>query len=144
MRMLARASRRVTVVVTAALALAGCGADGITGADAGLSEIVVSATIAPAGVSLSPARLGAGPIELIASNQAATSQRIMLRSARVRDDGQPLLQRSGPINPGDTTSLKATLAEGTYVVSALSPAIAPATLAVGPARAADRDELLRP
>jgi len=135
------------VGVAAALALS---ANGCGGGDDFANEprppvpITVGTTIAPARVSVSPERFGAGPIELIASNQTAISQRVTLRSESLIEGAAPLEQRTGPINPGDTASLKATLSQGTYEVTALSNAIAPATIRVGPARKGAQDQLLQP
>jgi hypothetical protein len=101
----------------------------------------VSAAISAARVTVSPARFGAGSIELIASNQTTTSQRVTLRSQGGSD---PLEQSTGPINPGDTASLTADLSQGRYVLSARSSAIDPAQIVVGAARANGADGLLQP
>ncbi len=104
----------------------------------------MSASITASNVTVSPSRLGAGTIELIASNLTATSQQLTLRSERLRNGAEPLEQRTGPINPGDTASLTADLAQGTYRVTARSGAIAAATIRVGPSRPSAKDTLLQP
>jgi hypothetical protein len=86
----------------------------------------------------------AGTIELIASNQTTTSQRVTLRSRGRPSGGEQLEQSTGPINPGDTASLKADLSPGRYLVTADSEAIAPATIVVGAARENAEDGLLQP
>jgi hypothetical protein len=140
---------RAAVAVFAALGLgiAGCGNDGeFANSPRPAAAITVSAAIAPGRVTVSPSRFGAGTIELIASNQTATSQRVTLRS-RDRDrsgGGQQLEQSTGPINPGDTASLKANLASGRYLVTVRSDAIAPATIVVGAPRRDAGDGLLQP
>jgi hypothetical protein len=131
----------IAVAVALAGAAAGCGED-FANAPGPPPQITVSAVISPAGVSVSPSRLRAGTIELIASNQTATSQRLTVQSTR--GGGRRLRQATGPINPGDTASLKATLAAGSYLVSAGSPAIEPTTIVVSEPRTGNRDRLLQP
>jgi hypothetical protein len=95
-------------------------------------------------VTVSPSRLGAGSIELIASNLTGESQQLTLSSRSLTGGGEPLEQRTGPINPGDTASLTADLAQGIYRVSTGSGAITPATIRVGPPRRSAQDELVQP
>lgn len=104
----------------------------------------ISAVVAPSQVTVSPSRFGAGPVELIASNETEISQRLTLRSERLRAGADQLEQRTAPINPGDTASLKADLTEGIYSVSARSGLIDPARIRVGPRRASGKDRLLQP
>jgi hypothetical protein len=133
------------VAVAVALALGGCGAgDEFANDERVPAPITLSAAITRSNVTVSPSRVGAGSIELIASNLTATSQRLTLRSRTLSDASDPLKQRTGPINPGDTASLTAHLAEGTYRVTTGAAAIAPATIRVGPARPSAKDELLQP
>ena len=132
----------LAVIVAVGLGLSGCGGDDDFANDPRPSTaITVSAAIMPARVTVSPARFGAGTIELIASNQTTTSQRVTLRG---RGGGDALEQTTGPINPGDTASLKADLTEGSYVVSARSSAIDPARITVGAPRDGAEDRLLQP
>lgn len=132
----------IAVVVAMALGIAGCGGgDDFANDPPAPTPITVSAAISAARVTVSPARFGAGTIELIASNQTATSQRVTLRSAGAADE---LEQSTGPINPGDTASLTADVTQGRYVVSARSSAIDPAQIIVGAPRDASADALLQP
>jgi hypothetical protein len=131
--------------VALALGAGGCGDDGDFGnVPRPPTEITVGATIAPKRVSVSPARLGGGPIELLVSNQTRTSQRLTLASETLATGGHTLKQGTGPINPGDTASLKATLDPGTYTVSVEDDGIAPARIVVGPRRPSGQDQLLQP
>jgi hypothetical protein len=132
------------VVVALAAGLAGCGGDGEFGNEQRApAPITLSAAITPTNVTVSPSRLGSGTIELIASNLTSTSQQLTLSSQSLQGGAEPLEQRTGPINPGDTASLTADLTRGTYRVTTRSDAIAPATIRVGPARRA-QDQLLQP
>lgn len=131
--------------VALAFGAAGCGADGeFANDERSATRLTVSASITGNDVSVSPSRLGAGPIELLASNLTSTSQRLTLRSQALTDGAEPLQQRTGPINPGDTASLTADLVQGTYRVTTGARAIAPALLRVGPARPDGQDQLLQP
>lgn len=133
------------LAVAVAPATGGCGADDEFANDARApTRLTLSASITPANVTVSPSRLGAGPIELIASNLTSTSQRLTLRSEGSRGAAQPLQQRTGPINPGDAASLTADLVQGTYRLTAGSGAVAPATIRVGPPRPDAQDQLLQP
>jgi hypothetical protein len=135
------------VAVFAALGLgaAGCGSDDeFANSPRPAAAITVSAAISPERVTVSPARIGAGTIELIASNLTATSQQLTLRSQTLKGGADPLEQRTGPINPGDTASLTADLVQGTYRVTTRSGAITAATIHVGPPRPSAKDTLLQP
>jgi hypothetical protein len=135
----------VAAVVALGLALTGCGGDDeFANSPRPAPPITVSAAISAGRVTVSPANFGAGAIELIASNQTKTSQRLTLRSRAIGRTGPPLEQSTGPINPGDTASLKADLAQGSYVVSARSSSIDPAQIAVGAPRTSAADSLLQP
>jgi len=132
------------VAVVLALGVGGCGGDEFANDERAPGPIMLSASITPSNVTVSPARLGAGTVELIASNLTSTSQQLTLRSLSLSGGGAPLQQRTGPINPGDTASLTADLTRGTYRVTTRSGAIDPATIRVGPARASATDQLLQP
>jgi hypothetical protein len=133
------------VGVALAVAIAGCGGDDdFANDERAPARITLSAAITPSDVTVSPARLGAGSIELIASNLTRTSQQLTLRSETLSAGTSPLEQRTGPINPGDTASLTADLTPGTYRVTARSGAIRPATIRVGPRRPGASDQLLQP
>ncbi len=125
-------------------ALGGCGGDDFANDRRAAPAITVGAVVTVKGVTVSPARVGAGMVELLASNQTSRSQRVQLRSVRLPRGATRLAQSTGPINPGGAASLKADLAEGTYVVSVRSSAIAAATLVVGSPRSSGSDRLLQP
>jgi hypothetical protein len=134
------------VTIALALGLAGCGGgdDDFANDARRPAPITLSASITPSSVTVSPSRLGAGTIELIASNLTSTSQQLTLSSQTLTAGADPLEQRTGPINPGDTASLTADLVQGTYRVTTRSGAITAATIRVGPARPSAKDQLLQP
>jgi hypothetical protein len=89
-------------------------------------------------VSVSPRRIGAGPITIVASNQSGASRRLTIEGPRLR-------QSLGPINPQDTATLKVTVNSGSYTISADGTGgPKPAELSVGPKRPSAQNELLLP
>ena len=108
------------------------------------SPIVISASISPERVSVSPREFGAGPVTLIVTNQTESSQEITLETDEIGGDAPGIEQRSGPINPGDTASLKADLAEGSYRVGVDGSGIGASSLRVGAQRESAQNDLLQP
>ena len=93
-------------------------------------------------VTISPKRVGAGPVILNVSNQAKEAHTVTLEGAGTTDT-------VGPVNPLDTAQLQQTLKPGTYTVKAgskqaTSTEIQPFTLNVGPPRDSSSNELLLP
>ena len=140
----AGAKRPAVVVLALAACAGGCGGDDFANDARAAPATSVGAVVTVKGVSVSPPRLTAGTVELLASNQTPTSQRVQLRSEQLADGASPLAQSTGPINPGGTASLKADLSEGTYVVTASGKRIPAATIVIEPARGNGSDRLLQP
>ncbi len=134
----------VACALTAALAAGACGRDDFANERRPAEPITVSAVIAPQRVTVSPSRFGACTIVLLVSNQTSRSQRLQLRSERLRAGGTRLAQRTGPINPGATATLTAAVDAGTYVVAAGSAGIEPTRLVVGAPRRSAQDRLRQP
>lgn len=139
------ASGRGTLVGCAgalALAVAGCGSNsGYKNEPRPPSPIVVSASISDHGVSVSPTRFGAGPIDIVITNQSHQAQRLVL---------EPHGQRTGqktetaPIDPTNTAELKADVSEGRWSIRASGSGIRSATLHVGRERPSAQSKLLQP
>jgi len=106
------------------------------------TPIVVGAAITDGRVSVSPRQFGAGPVTLIVTNQTQRAREVTLETDELGGESGGIRQSSGPINPGDTASLKANLARGTYRVS--TDRGGSASLRVGPSRPSAQDELLQP
>ncbi len=106
------------------------------------SPIVVSAAITDSSVSVSPRKFGAGPVTLIVTNQTQRAQEVTLETDEIGGSSGGIRQSSGPINPGDTASVKAELESGTYRVGV--DGAGGASLEVGPSRPTAQDELLQP
>lgn len=108
------------------------------------APIVVSAAVTDNRVSVSPREFGAGPVNLIVTNQTERAQELTLETDEIGGDAPGIQQSTGPINPGDTASLKADLASGTYRVAVDSQNIRAAALDVGEERESAQNELLQP
>src|SRR5437588_2516735 len=105
-------------------------------------------------VSVSPGRVGAGPVVLIVTNQASSSETLKILPAGAA--ATQSLADTGPINPQGTTQVSVNFtSQGDYTIAtgsggstdaALSTAasIRPATLHVGPARPNASNQLLQP
>lgn len=132
--------RQGATLAVAGLMLGACGGDDDDYANNPRppAPIVVTAAIGSERVSVSPARFGAGPIELKVANLTDASQRLTLSGP----GGGP--RQTGPINPRETATLKVDVASGEYEVSVDGGGIRPAEVRVGPARPSAQNDLLQP
>jgi hypothetical protein len=107
------------------------------------AAIYLTGTIKDSGVTVSPSKIGAGPVVIMISNQTQASHTLTL------DGGTIPPVRTGPINPADTGQIKRTLAPGSYVVragseKAVTREIPPAHLVIGKPRPSSNDQLELP
>jgi len=138
-------ARALAVAVVLTGTLAACGdEDDYENDPRPPSPIVVSGVVTENRVSVSPRTFGAGPINLIVTNQTDQSQDITLETDEIGGSEAGIQQRTGPINPGDVASLKADLKQGTYRVGVDSENIRAAALDVGSERPSAQNELLQP
>jgi hypothetical protein len=131
-----------SAAVLACLGLVACGEEDFENEPRPPVPLQLTGVITPERVTISPNRLGAGPIELTISNQTEASHSVILK-------GEGVEERVGPVNPQDTATLQKTLPPGQYVVSAGSEEavereIRGATIVVGRERDPSNDELLLP
>lgn len=106
------------------------------------SPIILTAAISKNEVSVSPRAFGAGPVSLVITNLTSAAQEITFETA---GGAAGFTQQTGPINPGDTATLKAQIDKpGKVTVKVQGDGIQPAELDVGPQRASAQDELLQP
>jgi hypothetical protein len=145
-----RATRRSCVAVAVAIGVSlpasGCGGEESDYANDPRppATITIAARIGDDRISVSPREFGAGPIELIVSNQTEQAQELTLETDEIGGDAPGIEQNSGPINPGDAARLKVDLRTGTYKVAVDGDGIAPAKLSVGDERESAQNELLQP
>jgi hypothetical protein len=126
-----------------ALALAGCGG-GEDFANEPRPPVTLELTgvITKDEVTISPNKVGAGPVVITFSNQSGQSRTLKL-------DGNGIQESVGPINPLATAKLQKTLEPGRYKVTAGSEKatakpIQAATLVIGKERASASDKVLLP
>jgi hypothetical protein len=137
-------TRWIAPVAGVMLVLAGCGGDDDDFANNPRppAPIELTGVITKQKVTVSPDRVGAGPIVLIVSNQSEDSRTLTLEGEQVRE-------RVGPIAPLDTAQIQRTLRPGRYEVKAgseraLAREIEPAALAIGKERKSSSGETLLP
>jgi hypothetical protein len=135
--------RTAFVVLAMTLALAGCGG-GSDFANKPRPPVPLELTgvITNQKVTISPSKVGAGPVEIKVSNQSGKVRMLVL-------DGNGIQESVGPINPLDVGTLQKTLKPGRYTVKAGSEVatakeIVPATLVIGKERASGSDRVLLP
>ena len=93
-------------------------------------------------VTVSPAKIGAGPVEITISNQTDSVRTVMLQ-------GETIKEQQGPVQPGDTATIQKTLEPGSYEVragseKAVRKEIQPAVLTIGKERPNSNNALLQP
>jgi hypothetical protein len=136
--------RRVTVsVALAALALAGCGGGkDFENKPRPPVTLELTGVITKEELTISPSKVGAGPVEIKVSNQSGASRTLTI-------DGNGIQESVGPINPLDVGTLQKTLTPGRYTVKvgsekATATQIKPATLVIGKERQSASDKVLLP
>jgi hypothetical protein len=131
------------LLATAAMTAAGCGgASHFKNEPRPPAPVQLTGVITDKGVTVSPDRVGAGPVILLISNQTQQAHTITLDGGNTKDT-------VGPINPLDTAKLQQTLEQGDYQVKAgssqaLSKELKAGTLTVGPRRRSSADQVLLP
>ncbi len=137
-----RASVRAAIPI-GVLALAGCGSKGATFANDPRppAPINVTAAISDGRVAVSPARIGAGPVILVVSNQSTSSQELSVSSTDGGASDAPT--KSGPVNPQGTAQVQVDLKPGSYSIDG-GRGTRPAILTVGAQRGSAQNQLLQP
>jgi hypothetical protein len=137
--------RIVIGLAAATLALAGCGSDSDYANDPRPpSPINVTAAISDSKVTVSPRQFGAGPIVLIVANETQHPQRVTLQTNELGGKQGGIRQRTAPINPDGTATLKVDVRQGTYQVSTDGDGIRAAAVIVGKPRKSAQNDLLQP
>lgn len=140
-----RAAALVAGSALVAVALAGCGGeDKFANKPRPPVPLQLTGVITEERVTVSPDRVGAGPVIITVSNQTQRSHTITLEG-----DGVQVRETVGPVNPLDTARIQQTLPQGSYEVRAGSSQAMPkeiraAKLEIGPPRKSSSGEVLLP
>jgi hypothetical protein len=134
--------RACAALAVAAVLVAGCGKEDFKNEARAPIREALTGVIQDDAVTVSPSKLGAGPVEITISNQTDRRHSITL-------EGKSVIERGGPVEPGDTTTIQKTLAPGSYEVKAGSAKavrseIRPAILTIGKKRKNSNNDLLLP
>jgi hypothetical protein len=129
-------------LAVAAALIAGCGDEDFKNEARAPVRVALTGVIQDDKVTVSPAKIGAGPVEITISNQTDSERTITL-------EGESITEEQGPVQPGDTATIQRTLAPGEYEVRAGSKRavrkeIQPAVLRIGKERENSNNELLQP
>ena len=131
------------LLATTAVVAAGCGGDEEFKNDPRPpAPVQLTGVIRDDKLTVSPNRVGGGPVILLISNQTEDPHTITL-------DGSGIKETVGPINPLDTAKIQQTLEQGNYEVKAgseqaVAKEIAPAILQIGPPRKSSKNQVLLP
>lgn len=122
--------------------IAGCGNDDFKNEARAPVRLALTGVIQDDKVTVSPAKIGAGPVEITISNQTDSARTITL-------EGESVTEEEGPVQPGDTATIHKTLKPGSYEVragskKAVRKEIQPAVLQIGKERHNSNNELLQP
>ena len=129
-------------VFAAGVIVVGCGEEDFANNPRPPVPVELTGVIQDDAVTISPARIGAGPVVITISNQTRRDMTITL-------EGSSIQTRAGPVPPLDTATIQRTLRPGLYEVRAgsdvaLPREIRPAELEIGRERRSSSDELLLP
>jgi hypothetical protein len=122
--------------------IAGCGNDDFKNEARAPVRLALTGVIQDDKVTVSPAKIGAGPVEITISNQTDSERTVTL-------EGESVNEQQGPVLPGDTTTIQKTLAPGSYEVRAGSKRavrkeIQPAVLEISKERKNSNNDVLLP
>src|SRR3954453_20444263 len=96
----------------------GCGGGGFENKPRPPVPIELTGVIQPDKVTVSPNKVGAGPVLITISNQTNEAHTVTL-------EGDTVKERLGPVQPEDTASIQKTLARGKYEVRPVSSVAVP-------------------
>ena len=143
--------RRIGQAAVIAVVVAGCGSAGGQSPTASRPPNPVNLTVYvnDSRVSVSPARVGAGPITFIVTNQASRAESLAISM------GGSTLASTAPINPQGTTQVSVNFRPGRYTIAtghqgkndaqlSKQSSIRPASIHIGRERDSSSNSVLQP
>ena len=126
----------------AVTAATGCGGEDFANNPRPAAAIELTGVIRDKEVTISPAKVGAGPVVITIANETNAAHTITL-------EGETIREQVGPVNPQGTGTIQKTLQPGSYKVKAGSSRavpreIKPAQLTIGKKRPSSSNEVLQP
>ena len=135
--------RRI-VLLAAGVALAGCGSETRENDLRPPIPVTLTAAIHEDGIQVSPARVGAGTVILVVSNQSNAPQTVTFETDELGGRTGGTTASSPEIAPASTGRLTISTREGTYSVHTQDDAIRAARVKIGPPRKSSQDSVLLP
>jgi hypothetical protein len=136
----------VALVATGTAGVAACGSSGPRkNVDRPPAPVTLTGAIHARRVQISPARVGAGPITLVISNQTRRTQTVTMETDNPA--GSNTIGHTAstpPIRPQATGRLDINVRRGDYLVHVRTRTIAAARLKVGRRRESSQNQLLLP
>jgi hypothetical protein len=137
-----RARATTAAVLAAGVVVAGCGDEDFENEPRPPVPVELTGVIQDDAVTVSPSRIGAGPLLITMSNQTRNEVVITL-------EGESIIDEVGPVPPLETATIQKTLDPGLYEVQAgsdvaLPREIRPAELEIDRERDSSSSDLLLP
>jgi hypothetical protein len=124
-------------VLLGGVGISACGASDFANEPRAAIPYETTASIGQDAVNVSPARFGAGITVITVANLTTDPASFTLKG--------PTEASSGTIQPSSVTTIKTTLAKGTYHAIAKGlQGVKPATLTIGPKRKSSQNQVLQP
>lgn len=123
-------------------AATGCGGKDFANNPRPAAAVELSGVIRDKEVTISPAKVGAGPVVITIANETNAAHTLTL-------EGETIREQVGPVNPQGTGTIQKMLQPGSYKVTAgsakaVAREIKPAQLTIGKQRHNSSNEVLQP
>jgi hypothetical protein len=142
-----RARLAVALVLAGSAGIAACGGSGEPrhNVNRPAAPVTLTAAVHDRFVQVSPAAVGAGPVNVVVSNQSRRAQVVTFETADVPGNGAVGRRAStARIAPRGTGRLSLNTREGDYTVHVGDRTVRVAHVKVGPRRESSQDDLLLP
>jgi hypothetical protein len=138
--------RRVLATAPVCAALAACGGgEPRKNVNRPPAPVTLTAAVHDRFVQVSPKAVGAGPVNLVVSNQSRRAQVVVFETANVPGNGKVGRRASTRrIPPQGTGRLSLDARQGDYMVHVGDRTVRVARVKIGPRRASSQDQLLLP